>query len=131
MLLKGGGYIKAFLFFKSESQYIILYSIERWVNMMERDRIIGKVIGPNSLRARERIFQCWTNAMPAAETPQPLDLAGYMGQVVEVSGRLHGDGDLWEARFVGVIHEESYKEHDTTESSTGIISGYTGASMGW
>jgi hypothetical protein len=99
--------------------------------MMERDRIIGKVIGPNSLRAREGIFQCWTNAMSAAETPHPLDLTGYMGQVVEVSGRLNGDGDLWEARFVEVIHEESYQGHDTTKSSTGIISGYTGASMGW
>jgi hypothetical protein len=94
---------------------------------MERDRIVGKVIGPNSLRASGRIFQCWTNAMSAAVTPQPLDLAGYMGQVVEVSGRLNDD--LWEARFVGMIHEEGSREVNTTKGS--IISCSTGASMGW
>ncbi len=93
---------------------------------MERDRIIGKVIGSNSLRASGRIFQCWTNAMSAAVAPQPLDLAGYVGQVVEVSGRLNDD--LWEARFVGVIHG-GYQEVNTTKGS--IISCSTGASMGW
>lgn len=48
--------------------------------MTELDRVEGKVISPNSLHARGRTVQCWTNAMPAAVTPQPLDLAGYMGQ---------------------------------------------------
>lgn len=95
--------------------------------MTERNRIIGKVIGPNSLRAGERTIRCWTNAMSTAVTPQPLDLAGYMGQVVEVSGRLNDD--LWEARFVRVIFEESYQVLTTTKSS--IIGCSTGASMGW
>jgi hypothetical protein len=97
--------------------------------MMERDRIIGKVIGPNSLRASGRIIQCWTNAMSAAVTPQPLDLAGYMEQVVEVSGRLHDD--LWEARFVEVIPKERYQELNTTKNSTGLVSCYTYGSMGF
>ena len=95
--------------------------------MMELDRVEGKVIGPNSLHARGRTVQCWTNAMPAAVTPQPLDLAGYMGQVVEVSGRLHGN--LWEARFERVV--EGYQEVtgkviglNIIESSTGPISCY-------
>lgn len=95
--------------------------------MMELYRVEGKVIGPNSLHARGRTVQCWTNAMPAAVTPQPLDLAGYMGQVVEVSGRLHGD--LWEARFERVV--EGYQEAtgkviglNIIESSTGPISCY-------
>ncbi|HID19496.1 MAG TPA: hypothetical protein EYP28_00940 [Methanophagales archaeon] len=100
---------------------------------MDRDRIvcnvIGKVIGPNSLRASGRIFQCWTNAMSAAVTPQPLHLAGYKGQVVEVSGRLHEE-DLWEAHFVRVVHEEGHQVK-TTENSTGLISCYTSGSMGY
>ena len=94
---------------------------------MELDRIEGKVIGSNSLHACGRLIQCWTNAMPAAVAPQPLDLEGYMDQVVEVSGRLHGD--LWEARFERVV--EGYQEItgkviglNIIESSTGPISCY-------
>ena len=95
--------------------------------MTDRNRIIGEVIGPNSLRAGERILQCWTNAMSAAVKQHPLNLAGYRGQVVEVSGRLNDD--LWEARFVGVIFKEGFQEVNNTKNS--IISCSTGASMGW
>lgn len=93
---------------------------------MERDRIIGEVIGPNSVRASGRIFQCWINAKSAA-TPQPLDLAGYRGKVVEVSGRLNEE--LWEARFVGVVHGESYQE--TEGKANGAVTCYTYGSMGY
>jgi hypothetical protein len=94
--------------------------------MTERDRIIGKVIGPNSLRASGRVFQCWTSAKSPAVKPHPLDLSGFMGQDVEVSGCLNDD--IWEARFVGVIHKES---HQVKENSTGTISCYTSGSMGY
>ena len=76
--------------------------------MMERDRVEGKVIGPNSLHANGRKIHCWTIAMQAAVAPQPLDLERYRSRVVEVSGHLHGD--LWEARFERVVHEEGYQE---------------------
>jgi hypothetical protein len=83
---------------------------------MERNRVEGKVIGPNSLHANGRIMHCWTIAMQAAVAPQPLDLEAYRGRIV---------------RFERVVHEEGYQEItgkviglNIIESSTGPISCY-------
>ena len=86
--------------------------------------IQGKVIGSNSIRYGERIIECWTNSMQAAVVPQPLDLTPYEGKVIEVSGRLHGN--LWEARFEGVIHEEGYQEITGKVIGFNIIEGSDG-----
>ncbi|MCK4604537.1 MAG: hypothetical protein KAU41_07560 [Deltaproteobacteria bacterium] len=86
--------------------------------------IQGKVIGSNSIQYEERIIECWTNSMQAAVVPQPLDLTPYEGKVIEVGGRLHGN--LWEARFEGVIHEEGYQEITGKVLGFNIIEGHDG-----
>jgi hypothetical protein len=73
--------------------------------MENRDYIQGKVIGMNVIRYGERFISCWKNRMQAAMAPKPLDLEPFMGKIVEVSGRLHGD--LWEASFERNILIES------------------------
>ncbi|TKJ38544.1 hypothetical protein CEE37_12320 [candidate division LCP-89 bacterium B3_LCP] len=83
--------------------------------MKELDLIQGKVVESNVLRIQERLIHCWTNAMQAAITPQPLDLSQNMGEIVEVSGHLHGD--LWEAHFEKVVSQEGFQE------ITGIVVG--------
>jgi len=76
--------------------------------MSEIKTIQGKVVGSNSIEYDGRVIACWTNAMQAAIAPQPLNLSDYMNKVVKVRGSLHGD--LWEAQFVKLVHEEGYYE---------------------
>jgi hypothetical protein len=75
--------------------------------MRERDYIEGVVVGPNAIQYLGRVVHCWSNAVQAAVSPQPLDLESYKGKVVVVSGRLYDD--LWEAHFERVI-DSGYHE---------------------
>ena len=68
----------------------------------------GTVVASNAIRCMGRIVHCWVNDMAAAVAPQPLDLSGHAGQVVRVSGNLHGD--LWNASFEKVVIEDGYRE---------------------
>lgn len=80
--------------------------------------VIGKVVGNNEVLSGEgRTILCWTISMAAAMAPVPLDLSGYMGKRVEVSGFLHGD--LWEAKFIREIPEEE----ESIEEITGKVVG--------
>ncbi len=78
--------------------------------------IEGTVVGPNIIRHKERDIACYINSMQAAVAPQPLDLSAYMGQVVRVSGNLHGE--LWSASFENIVLK------DGNQQITGKVIGF-------
>ena len=76
--------------------------------MNERTTIQGEVTGYNEIAYEKDTIRCWTTAMQAAISPQPLNLSAYLGSEVRVSGIHHGD--LWVAWFEGVVSEDKETE---------------------
>ena len=65
--------------------------------------LTGRVVGSNSIEVKESVIKCWTNAPQAAVSNQPLNLSGYMGSVVEVSG-FQTANDLYSAELERVVY---------------------------
>ncbi|MBN2439941.1 MAG: hypothetical protein JXJ04_01290 [Spirochaetales bacterium] len=57
---------------------------------MNLTTITGKVTGKNTIKSDGKEITCYKNGMEEAVSPIPLDLSGYLGKEVAISGMLHG-----------------------------------------